>query len=233
MNKLLFTILFTAIVFHSTFAQQNNLIGSTGAVGIGTTNPIAGSWMHVSRNVSGNYNPLVMLQDALPGGFTQLGIKGTARTYHIGVGNSGAAFGLSNKFFIWDQDAAQPRFVINTAGSVGIGTTDITDANYKLFVEGAIRTRKVKLDADTWPDYVFEPEYKLLSLHEVEQYINSHKHLPEIPSAEEISKNGLDVGDTQALLLKKIEELTLYLIEQNKRLDDQEKELRSLRMKAN
>lgn len=229
MNKMLLAIFCTVAVSHSAFSQVN-VIGSTGAVGIGTTSPVSGSWLHVYRNASGNYNPLVMLQDALSGGFTQLGLKGTARTYHIGVGNSGAAFGLSNKFFIWDQDAAAPRLVINPAGAVGIGTTNIADANYKLFVEGAIRARKIKIDADTWPDYVFEPGYNLLSLYEVEQYIKSHKHLPEIPSVDEISKNGLDVGDTQALLLKKIEELTLYLIEQNKRLDDQEKEIRNLKM---
>jgi hypothetical protein len=87
----------------------------------------------------------------------------------------------------------------------------------------------------SWADYVFEKEYQLLSLKEVEAYIQINKHLPGVPSAKEVETNGLDVGNNQAILLKKIEELTLYLIEQNKkgetlqkRIDLLEKEIKSL-----
>jgi hypothetical protein len=96
-------------------------------------------------------------------------------------------------------------------------------ANYKLSVEGKIRARKVRVDQDTWADYVFDNNYSLRPLKEVEQYIQQEKHLPDVPTAEEVKKEGLDLGGNQAILLKKIEELTLYVIEQNKRIDEQQK----------
>lgn len=207
--------------------SQNNTIGATGPVGIGTTTPATGVYLHVNRNASGNYNPLLLLQDGLSGGFTQFGLKATAKTFHIGVGNTGASFGLSDKFFIWDQLALAPRLVIDGSGSVGIGTTSINNT-YKLFVEGAIRSRKVKVDQATWPDYVFDFSYRLRSLEEVQQYISQHKHLPDVPSADEIQSEGLDLGETQAVLLRKIEELTLYLIAQDKKIAALEQAVKQL-----
>ncbi|THU31128.1 hypothetical protein FAM09_29025 [Niastella caeni] len=108
-------------------------------------------------------------------------------------------------------------------GSVGIGTSD--PKTYKLAVNGsAIFTLvKVKAAATPWPDYVFHSTYSLRPLSELEQYIKKNHHLPEVPSATEVEKNGLDLGDNQAVLLKKIEELTLYAIEQDKRLEEQNK----------
>jgi hypothetical protein len=89
----------------------------------------------------------------------------------------------------------------------------------------------VKLQTN-WPDYVFEPEYKLPSLLELEQYIKANKHLPEVPSAEQVKENGLSVGEMNAILLMKVEELTLHLIElkreneiQQHRIDAQEKQI--------
>jgi hypothetical protein len=109
---------------------------------------------------------------------------------------------------------------ITGAGSVGIGTVKTNDAAYKLFVESGIRTAKVKVDASAnWPDYVFHATYRLRSLREVEQYIKQYHHLPEVPSTEEVEKEGVNLGDNQAVLLKKIEELTLYVIEQEKQID--------------
>jgi hypothetical protein len=118
------------------------------------------------------------------------------------------------------------RLYIGNNGNVGIGTMSINDNNYALFVNKGIRTRKVKVDQETWPDYVFHIGYRLPPLPEVEQYIQEHHHLPEVPSAAEVEKEGLDVGDNQAVLLKKIEELTLYIIDLNKRVQDLEKQLK-------
>ena len=122
--------------------------------------------------------------------------------------------------------------------SVGIGTTNITDVNYKLFVETGIRTRKVKVDQVSWADHVFKPEYKLRPLAEVESFIRRNNHLPEVPSEKEVKENGVDLGENQVTLLKKIEELTLYLIDQNKeikvqnkRIEQLEKELDALKKK--
>jgi hypothetical protein len=125
--------------------------------------------------------------------------------------------------------ADQHRFYINAYGQVGIGTTMVNDTGYKLFVETGIRTRKVRVDQTNWPDYVFHKNYQLPSLDDVEQYIKSNSHLPGVPSATEVEKDGLNIGDNQAVLLKKIEELTLYVIEQNKKLGDQYREIETLK----
>jgi hypothetical protein len=79
------------------------------------------------------------------------------------------------------------------------------------------------------PDYVFEKEYKLAPLEHVEKYLTENKHLPEVPSAKQIMKEGLDLADMNMKLLKKVEELTLYAISQNKRVDAQEKEIAELK----
>lgn len=107
-------------------------------------------------------------------------------------------------------------------GNVGIGTTNPTSM---LTVAGNIASREVQVtvDAGKVPDYVFENDYKLKSLLEIEEYIKTNKHLPEIPSAKEIEKNGLMLAEMNIALLKKIEEMTLYMIEQNKRIENLEK----------
>jgi hypothetical protein len=121
------------------------------------------------------------------------------------------------------QDApAVPRFLINVNGNVGIGTPS-PDA--KLTVKGSIHTEGVDIDMTgalaQIPDYVFEKDYDLLPLSELETYINQNKHLPEVPSAKEMEANGLDVKEMNLLLLKKVEELTLHLIELNKVIEGQ------------
>jgi hypothetical protein len=98
-----------------------------------------------------------------------------------------------------------------------------------LAVNGIITAQKLKLNQTSWPDYVFEEKYNLRTLTELDQYISQNKHLPEIPSAAEVEEKGLDVGNNQAALLKKIEELTLYLIEQEKKLKMQDEEIKALK----
>lgn len=121
------------------------------------------------------------------------------------------------------------RMRIGANGNVGIGTTNIDNPDYKLYVHGSIRTRKVRVDQDVWADYVFEDSYPLQSLKEIEEFIQKNKHLPEVPSAAEVAKEGVDLGDNQVLLLKKIEELTLHLISQNKRIEQLENELKKVK----
>lgn len=117
---------------------------------------------------------------------------------------------------------------ITASGAMSLGTSYIP-TGYKLAVHGNIIAERVKVQLrNNWPDYVFSPAYQLPSLKKVEQFIRQHKHLPEVPSAKEVEKNGIELGDNQALLLKKIEELTLYLIEQNKKLEDQNKRIQKL-----
>ena len=122
-----------------------------------------------------------------------------------------------------------PYFTVTPNGSVGIGTVKTGDAGYKLFVETGIRTRKVVVDQATWPDYVFHPGYSLPSLPSLAAYIQLHHHLPDMPSADSVAKAGINLGDNQAQLLKKIEELTLYVINQDEVIRKQQDEIAVLK----
>jgi trimeric autotransporter adhesin len=129
----------------------------------------------------------------------------------------------------------QNVFLINKDGKVLIGTTDVNQVGtHTLAVNGsAIFTKAVvKLNA-SWPDYVFKPNYKLPSLNELEKYLQNNQHLPEVPSATEVEKNGIDLGSNQAILLKKVEELTLYMIDLNKKVEALAKENEELKKKVN
>ncbi|MES2776447.1 MAG: hypothetical protein V4722_19880 [Bacteroidota bacterium] len=108
------------------------------------------------------------------------------------------------------------RIFIAANGNIGIGTDNPVN---KLSVNGDIRSREVTVETANWPDYVFEQEYKLRPLAEVEQFIIQHKHLPEIPTANDMHSNGLKLGDLQKKMMEKIEELTLYIIQQQKQID--------------
>ena len=118
---------------------------------------------------------------------------------------------------------------INQDGKVRIGSPSSnlkTPNGFKLFVEQGILTEQVKVavkNATNWADYVFEPDYKLMQLEEVADYIKKNNHLPNVPSATEMVKNGLNVAEMDAKLLEKIEELTLYAVQQK----DEAKELKA------
>lgn len=121
-------------------------------------------------------------------------------------------------------------------GRVKIGDVNDQVDGYKLFVEQGILTEKVKVavkNSDEWYDNVFKPHYKLTPLTELEQYIKTHSHLPDVPSADDVVKNGIDLGKMNALLLKKIEENTLYIIELKKELDEAKKQIGELKQIKN
>jgi hypothetical protein len=120
---------------------------------------------------------------------------------------------------------------ISENGNVGIGNT--TPGTFKLAVEGKIGAREIKVTlTNPWPDYVFHKKYTLPSLASLEQYIAQHNHLPGIPSAKEVQENGgIDLGQMNAKLLEKIEELTLYLIELKKENQEIKKQLRKVAAK--
>lgn len=111
------------------------------------------------------------------------------------------------------------KFTVENNGSVGIGTTTI--GSHKLAVEGSIGAREVIVEVGTWSDFVFEKDYQLPSLKEVENHIKEKGHLQDIPNTKEVEKNGINLGTMDAKLLQKIEELTLYTIEQEKKITSQ------------
>ncbi|MGV3764542.1 MAG: hypothetical protein ACO1NW_00365 [Chitinophagaceae bacterium] len=105
-------------------------------------------------------------------------------------------------------------------GNVGIGTSN---PQAKLAVNGDIFSRKVKVTQTGWSDFVFAPAYKLRPLHEVKSFIHQHRHLPDVPSEKEVIENGQDLGEMNKILLQKVEELTLYIIQMREELDELKK----------
>lgn len=126
-------------------------------------------------------------------------------------------------------------FTTGAAGTNFPVFEDINPANvrdFRLYVEGGILTERIKValrNTNNWADYVFADDYQLKPLKEVEAFIKANKHLPGIESAQELVENGLDLGEMQAKQMGKIEELTLYIIEQDKKLEQQSKDIEELK----
>jgi hypothetical protein len=133
-------------------------------------------------------------------------------SYGIYLENLDGGVNVVNKYGLFQSNPTAKNYF---AGNVGIGTTSPTE---KLSVNGRIRAKEVIVETTNWSDYVFAKDYKLASLSEVEQHIRQQGHLPGVPSATEVAEKGVSVGDMQAVLLAKIEELTLHQIAQEKEL---------------
>jgi hypothetical protein len=129
--------------------------------------------------------------------------------------------GTSKSYGVYVSDAAASNYF---AGNVGIGT--LNNGSFKLAVEGKIGAREVQVTAtNPFPDYVFEKNYSLMNLDNLDQYIQVNKHLPNIPSAKEVEEaGGIELGKMNVKLVEKVEELTLYIIDLNKRLKQIEEE---------
>ncbi|MCC8427251.1 hypothetical protein [Mucilaginibacter sp. UR6-11] len=175
-------------------------IDATGNVGIGTTNP---------------GRKLDILASA---GVTPLAAVGANGYLLIDNVGSGQSFYQANAFHQFQGTSGNPIMTLFSTGNVGIGTTQ-PDA--KLTVNGTIHSTEVKVTATVPPpDYVFDPAYKLPKLSELKTYLDDNHHLPEIPSASDIEKNGINLSEMNLKLLKKVEELTLYAIEAKKESDE-------------
>jgi hypothetical protein len=133
--------------------------------------------------------------------------------------------------FIQKSNAQNP---VGFPDGITVGTPTVTipaGSSYKMAVAGGIITEKVRVATNGttfWADFVFDKSYKLRSLNEVAKYIKLNKHLPDVPSTAEVTQQGIDLANTQAILLQKIEELTLYVIEQNKKIERLNKKVRQL-----
>lgn len=151
-----------------------------------------------------------------------LDVRGTTSTARIAVGV--------------DPLSMDGKVHIKTNLSPGTSGTVLVAENSarKLLVldnSGLLRAREIKVDVQAWPDYVFEEDYVLMPLAEVEQFIEQNGHLPNVPSAEEMELEGMNVLETNKLLLEKIEELTLYMIKQQKTIEAQNERLNQLETK--
>jgi hypothetical protein len=233
-----------------------------GNVGIGTANPgykldIAGGSVNIGAgantayragsyvsigNMSYTNTPYIAFNAFLTTSDITTGKNLVTPNYNAGSGliirGEGGGSGLhflqknyANSATSYDVNSFTEVFTITAAGTVGVGVT--STGSHRFAVDGSIGARKVKVTQGTWADFVFHPDYQLPSLSEVEKFIKANQHLPEIPSAAEVQTDGIDLGEMNKKLLQKIEELTLYLIDMKKEINELKSQNEALHKKMN
>jgi hypothetical protein len=220
-------------------AGTRMVINSTGLVGIGTNapteiltigkddgfNPAVRKALQLSSggydqpggfNANSNGDKIILYNSQAAGYDSRIGIGDRGNLWFKSIGPSG-----STGMIEWYTGLSDsPKMVLSPSGALSIGTSD--PKSYKFAVNGsAIATSMtVKLNAQ-WPDFVFRDNYLLKPLTEIKDFIQTNHHLPELPNAMEVEKNGLDLGEINRLLVKKVEELTLYAIDSEQRNNSQ------------
>ena len=230
-------------------ANHSIALDINGNVGIGTTTPY--SKLDVNGEISSTLNGGVSNLRMRGGNYAAMLRNDGSNTYLLLTNNNDINGGY-NTLRPWyvnnssgDNCFADGKFQIAhstgniiVAGKIGIGLSNAfailaaSPSDELLTVNGTIHAKEVKVDlTGSLADFVFTPTYKLMSLSEVEQFVKINKHLPEVPSAAEVSKNGMSMGEMENKLLQKVEELTLYMIDQQKTIDQQSAKIEELEKK--
>jgi len=247
MKKIL-VVLALVLVSAVSFAQWSGGPGnlymlSTGNVGIGTSAPGerlvinttgAQSAFILERAVvkptAGN-TPIAQFRmrnpDASSGDFFNFSFRQSSGSHQVIQSAFDASVGLFREFAFFDFTSRTYEIrggvmdvLFKNSGNIGIGLgTMAIPAGAMVAVGGKVVCKEIEVTLTGLPDYVFSSDYKLRSLYDVENFINSNKHLPDVPSAKEVVENGLNLGDMNATLLQKVEELTLYMINLQKEND--------------
>ncbi|RXG11488.1 hypothetical protein DSM03_11619 [Leeuwenhoekiella aestuarii] len=191
-----------------------------GNLGIGTINPVAkldveGGDFHLGKEVSSNGQRRLLRiygfdSDRQFFGSIQSNWEDARRTFDIYTSS------FTNQIKIDASANPDGRIVMLPGDNVGVSIGTLTMGPHKLAVEGSIGAREVKVQANGWSDFVFQKDYNLPTLEEVSNHIAQKGHLKDIPSAAEVEKEGIFLGEMDSKLLQKIEELTLYILEQDK-----------------
>jgi hypothetical protein len=198
--------------------------GATGFVGIGTTNP------SVPLEVNGDVKAKSLsLTDNLTAKSLTLSDDLAAKSLTLSDNLTAKSLTLSNnmaaKSLILSDNLTAKSLTLS--GNLGIGTNNPEN---KLDVNGTIRAKEINISTG-WADFVFANDYQLPALNEVKRHIDEHKHLPGIPTETEVKENGVNLGEMQTKLLQKVEELTLYLIQQDHTIQELKAEIRDLKEK--
>lgn len=214
----------------------------------GTTKISGHTWLGTSLSLGADVN-----------GFSRFFIKNPSSSAAIEIDNTGNTRQYPKLlYFEYDNDGTEIIKVQNTAQNyvpflltasgqmtVNNGTTNIfdlapdgqliirnaTQKNFQFDVNGLFRARRVRVDAETWADYVFEPNYKLMPLNEVKNFVATNKHLPGVPSEQEVVEKGIDLAEMNTILIQKIEELMLHLIDQSEQTAALKAEIEALKQK--
>ena len=207
--------------FYSSSPGLTRTINGNAASGAFTINCRTGSANGPSIEMYGDFDPPTPWGEHRDGGLRYI---------------SNGTTGYGHLFMSYSPTASwQSRMAITNDGKViiGSGLIDIANShapgNYNLYVEKGILTELVKVASTTgtqWADFVFAKNYQLMPLEDVENFVEENKHLPEIPSAKEVQEEGIDLAKMDAKLLQKIEELTLYVIQQQKEIDELKKSMK-------
>jgi len=230
MKKLLAILV---LVLFGTMSYAQNTFPATGNVGVGTLTPgynlhVAGSAATVTAitvdKVGGGGGAAFVMKDA-----TQAG-EWRFKSAALGSFKIRDQQHASDVLVFEAVPAAAPVAIyLRANGNLGIGVTNPSEklgVNGNVKVNGKVSCTEIEVKVSSaawWPDFVFSSDYQLMPLNEVENFVNANKHLPGVPSASEIVANGHNVGEMNATLLQKVEELTLYVIQLQKRVASLEK----------
>lgn len=202
---------------------DNDILSFIGDVGINTKTPVGR--LHVHDDASSNTFMYITPATTSSGDSSSIFL---GEDHDASYGMYWMYDGSGNQMELYGKSSGTiygPHLVVDrNDGDVAIGETFAS--GYKLSVDGKVICEELRVNlTEDWPDYVFKPDYNLLPLDKLESFVDENGHLPNIPSSEEMDDSGLEVGEMQRLMMEKIEELTLYVIQQQKEIDELKSQL--------